>query len=491
MISVYLTTRLKSGTIIKNRPFNIIASDLSQTKYRNITFQAIILCLIVFHGFSQPNLSTRKLIENTEIFQDYKDKKLYYFVPQKLILAKEPNGKPKFSLLSMRYTGSTSTSNSGEKRFLNLVQFTIQLQSPSTENLKIIKQQLGGNVSLKPCPIRSIENQLVASFNDSTKPQTLASSAGLQDDKSTSSDAYWTERSMTFRLDNNDAQLLIEQIDKKQITLSLNYAFFADCISGLDGTARASGTNKTLAKELEKTTTEMAKDTVIKTQAVFVDALQFQLDNSLVRKIDLNEEVPPAYALLEVRCYDFINNLRPDLFMKTIDIQAVGVNGQTVTLPAKRFIKNKTDVASIQVQFPYAVRMYQPLKYRITEYFMDGKRVEGDWISRNSFTELIDITTPIDSNKITQKSIEIEVDREEFSKQNISEVKVEFTYQINQKAKNTVISFKESNLSNQNLNLIFDKTQPLEYKVSIQMKDGSTAFIPPKTLTEDYIFLNL
>ncbi|MCP9755434.1 hypothetical protein EGI26_09740 [Lacihabitans sp. CCS-44] len=436
---------------------------------------------------AQPNMSTKKVINDLTIYQDFLNKKIFYFAPGHIKLVKEANGKPKFSLLSMRYTGTSATGNSGDKRFTNLVQFTVQLESPKPEVVNSVKQSLGGNgIQLRSFPVKNIENNLVAFFND--KEKEIAKSSGIIEEKTGSSESFWTERSLNFRLSNEDAQLLIDQIEHKKCALSFNYAFWGDCVNGVDGTVNITGTKRIKPIEISA---EIVKDTTIRYQVVSSDILQIELDHEkfpdLIEKIDLNEEVPPAYALLEARCYDFYDNLRPDLFMKTLEIQAVGVNGKPVLLPAKRFTKNKPDVFSIQIQFPFAVRMYQPFKYRVTEYLSDGKRLEGQWIEKASFTELIDITTPLDLNKYENKSLEFELENEGFIRDSVATIEAEFSYFLNEKTVAKLIKFDDS----QRLltNILFDKNHPLLYAFYVSLKKGGKLKTESKELIESYLYI--
>ncbi len=436
---------------------------------------------------AQPNLSTKKVIQDLTIYQDFLNKKLFYFAPGRIQLAKEASGKPKFSLLAMRYTGTSATGNSGDKRFTNLVQFTVQLESPKSEVVNSVKQTLGGNgIQLRPFPVKNIENNLVAFFND--KEKEISKSSGMIDEKTGSSDSFWTERSLNFRLTNEDAQLLIDQIEHKKCALSFNYAFWGDCVNGVDGTVNITSTKRIKPIEISA---ETVKDTTIRYQVVSSDVLQIDLDfekfPDLIKKLDLNEEVPPAYALLEARCYDFYDNLRPDLFLKTLEIQAVGVNGKQVLLPAKRFAKNKPDVSSIQIQFPFAIRMYEPFKYRVTEYLLDGRRVEGQWVEKASFTELIDITTPLDLNKYEKKSIDFELENEGFVQDSVAFIEAEFSYFLNEKTVTKLIKFDAS----QRLitDIFFDKNHPFLYAFYVSLKNGDKLKTEAKNLVESYLYI--
>jgi hypothetical protein len=458
---------------------------------KNLSLAFTFIMVSTILGIGQPTISTKIFIGQTAIFQDFKKKNLFYYLPIGMALSTEVNGKPKFSLLSMRFTGSQVTSNSGEKRFTNLIQFTVKLENPSVESLRKIKDQLKGNdVKLMPFPIRNIENNLVAFFTNKSKE--IGNSASTITEKSEDNQSFWTERVLNFKLDNADAQLLIDQIATGKCILSFNYAFVGDCILGLDGVVNAKRNKSQISESISS---EMVKDTIVKTQIVSADVLQIALDFNrfpdLIKKIDLNEEVPPAYALLEVRCYDFLDNLRPDLYMKTIEFQAVGVNGKPVKLPAKRFLKSRPDLTSLQIQFPFAIRMYQPLSYKITDYFLNGQRTEGPWISKNSFSELIDISTPLDTSLFSKHTFQAEIGWEEVPLDSIENVQLDFKYFYKDVEKRSIIEFKSNDFHTKSVDLLFDKKKQVAFQIIIKFSNQNRILFDVKTKLESYNYVNL
>ena len=74
---------------------------------------------------SQPVATSKRQIGELDLYQDFKDKTIFYFAPGKLDLAREKNGAPRFQMVEMRYTGTGVHGDRGENRFLNVVQFTV------------------------------------------------------------------------------------------------------------------------------------------------------------------------------------------------------------------------------------------------------------------------------------------------------------------------------------------------------------------------------
>src|SRR5688500_3273146 len=113
-------------------------------------------------GHCQPVTSSKRNVAGIEVYQDFKNKDLFYYAPGDLKLALEPDGKPEFQLLEMLYTGSSAYGDQGKNHFMNVVQFTVIMEQAAADALTTVREELGNrNVDLRPLPIRSIEAFLV------------------------------------------------------------------------------------------------------------------------------------------------------------------------------------------------------------------------------------------------------------------------------------------------------------------------------------------
>jgi hypothetical protein len=205
--------------------------------------------------------------------------------------------------------------------------------------------------------------------------------------------------------------------------------------------------DSTLAEGFERSTENLlATDTLIATRLVKADAFAINVDvglwPELLKKIDINEGLPPAYAALEVRCFDFANDTRPDLAVKGIDIAATGVGGQTITIPTQKFLRSEPDLYARQIRFPYAVKLTQPYRYRLVEYTVEGdKRVSG-WVEVNSWASHLDITTPFKENAFVKKEVEVEVPVSELEAREVSKVEVRLHYYFSGKPLQTTVLYQ-------------------------------------------------
>ena len=146
------------------------------------------------------------------------------------------------------------------------------------------------------------------------------------------------------------------------------------------------------------------KDSALHITLIKADAIPLTIDPvqwpSAIEKIDINERVPARFALFDVYCYDFTNELRPDLFTKKIEIKATSVNGVDI-ITAFSFKQNKPDVYARSIRFMYAVKFDKPFYYRVTEINNEGEASTTEWIQKKEWSEILDITSSPD--KVVQK----------------------------------------------------------------------------------------
>jgi len=131
---------------------------------------------------------------------------------------------------------------------------------------------------------------------------------------------------------------------------------------------------------------------------VLADAFNIEVDldrwPDLCKQVDINSGVPPDYAALAVYCYDFQNDLRPDLYARRIEIEAEGVSGSIVKVNVT-FQRSQQDLYHHRVRFPYAVRIDRPFRYRIVNIGEENGNHVSAWKVINSWTSIIDITSKV------------------------------------------------------------------------------------------------
>ena len=204
---------------------------------RIITAPIFILtanAFFVLQGVAQPSFGNSIMIGDQKLFPDAKKKNLYYYIPFDYKLMSDATGKPFFTLLEMRYTGNSATADAGVIKFNNLLQFKIGVDLQQQKTINSIKAELRRNnpaAELQQLPVRKFSSLLV--FASSAAPE-LSDSVNLvktsmseaTDENASVNKSYWTERTVTIRLNNNDAQIVEAALKNGQTTMSFSYAFY-------------------------------------------------------------------------------------------------------------------------------------------------------------------------------------------------------------------------------------------------------------------------
>ena len=465
----------------------------------------VFVMLIIFSGFlfvkGQPVVSSNQVLGDVEVYRDAKNANLFYYAPGNLKLALQADGKPRFQVLEMRYTGSSAYGDNGETRFMNVVQFTVAMEQVNADLLRSVRQQLHAtSVDLRPLPIRSIEAFLVAPLGDGKDGSTykkIGKDGSFQaEGKSGTSDknGFWTERTFTLKLENHEAQLLWDQVTTGKLALSLGYAFYADMVSGGDGDLDVTG-DSTFIERFKSAAEDLTVDTLAVTQLIRTDAFPIRVDvekwPDLLKKIDINEGVPPAYAALEVRCFDFADDLRPDLAVKGIDITATGVGGQPVSISTQKFLRSEPDLYAKQIRFPYAVKLTQPYRYRIVEYTTEGDKQVYEWKTADAWASHLDITTPAKDNAFVKREIDIEISLEDLKARGVKTVDIQIAYTLAGKPCRALVPYKSSEvLPIKQASFKCDKEAAITYAVLWTLDDNSTLRSKIKNVPEDdYLYL--
>ncbi|MDD3528369.1 MAG: hypothetical protein PHS77_00700 [Gallionellaceae bacterium] len=360
----------------------------------------LVACLVALAApaMARPDLRLGKPAGPLVVYPDDRRADLYYYPPGEIVLASAPDGRPELHLLQMRYTGSVVSADRGTALFRSVLSFKVRLAGPGADEVRAARAALGGGrAELRPLPIRRLDTALVyAAATDAGaagEEETLPGGhfEAEAEGRSTAS-AYWRERDYTLGLDNATSQLFRDALQKGQVVISLGYAFHADGIPPGEPLAELCGSPRLLAALREQAAARPANGAALVragATAIRIDARRWP---ELLRQVDVNEAVPPGYAALDVYCYDFSDQLRPDLAEKEVDIEAEGVGGQRIRL-ATLFRQDQPDLYARGLRFPLAVRLDRPYRYRVTEVMKDGSSLTSPWRERPSWSALLDVTS--------------------------------------------------------------------------------------------------
>jgi hypothetical protein len=372
----------------------------------------LILFLFLTDGVicAQPDLARKYVLDSFVAYRDARISDLFYYLPGDLKVATDNDGKPDFKLLLMRYTGTRTYDDQGTQRFRNLLQMRIIHSTYTSEELRAVREKLKAYVpdpELRAIPVKNLKAVLICSAAgpEGNQENTVAEQEGYfsQENDNTDRNEYWKERSFIIRLDNAAANILWDALQDQQTILSVGFAFYSDVFNSLktDLSGYGSGAATDRLNEMIRTGNEnAAADSLLDTRVIKAGAFEVIIDTEkwpdLITKVDINEQIPPDYAAVDVYCYDFHNNLRPDLAQKKVEVEAAGVGGDKVTLKYT-FRSDAPDIYAYDMKFPYAVKIDVPYRFRLTEITKSGVVSRTEWTTRQSWNGILDITSKPDN----------------------------------------------------------------------------------------------
>lgn len=458
------------------------------------TFIFLEICSIN-PAISQPEYNSMKKIEGIHIFLDKTDPFLYYYEPGDLILNTNENGEPDFQFLDMRYTGTKCYNGAGEKSFMSLVQFGVTMKKISPETIQKIKATLKSRkkIVLKPLPVSYINTCLVLPVTGNKSYEIVEDEGIIEatgEDGYSSSNSFWTKRTFTVKLNKHESQLLNEQLTKGLLGLSLSYSYYSNVIMPDESFTTGSKEllenfkNDSIGDDENQTQSKIIKSNTL---SINIDIKKYP---KAIKQIDLNEEIPPTYAAIEVKCYDFLENLRPELYMKIVEVEASTVDNNKPTIVETKFLKKHTDLYTQYLRFSYAVQMNVPVRYRVIEISQSGERTVSEWKIKPECSSVIDITSTSDQQKIVTKQIDIEINNDLLNSDNISKIEVRLVYSLHSKIQNDKVIFDDmSEIPLKSIKLQHDKGSPLFYIIKKITHEGEINTSSEKELTDNYLFI--
>lgn len=358
---------------------------------------------------AQPVFTSAIVIEGEKLYRDTKKNNLWYYIPSGYQLLSDAEGKPAFTLTKMVYTGTIAAGDDGVRKYNNIIQFKIGIDTGHHRKIILLKASLKSlypNSELRMMPVRKFSSILVFAASEINQPGdsmrvVKTGYAEPTDENADINNSYWNERIVTFRINNTDAQLVESALRNRQTAMSFSYAFYS-AFSDTAGNEVSIVGNDKLKKEVMEIFNQQEKDKKDSASVITMikaDAIPLKVDISkwpgAIQQIDINEKVPARFPVFYIYCYDFNNDLRYDLFAKKVEIKATSVNGSAIST-SFTFKQSLPDQYARNIVFPYAVRFDKPFYYRVMEISNDGEMVKSEWIEKKSWNEIIDITSPPD-----------------------------------------------------------------------------------------------
>lgn len=370
------------------------------------------MCLVwVWQAKTQPDLSSKEIIGGLPVFADVQQEHKFYYAPSSFELDRDPDGKPEFSFVRMTHIASKARGMENWKQS-SVIQFTIKQAGITRETLKEIMERLktrygrGAKIKLLPVPIKKMEASLI--YTNLDTESTTAVRSNYNNSTEDQGRALWTTKVFTIRPDKFTSQALWDAFKKDKGLISVAFGIWTHGTYNEQETYHFDGPEE-LEEVFEQLNTQPTDSTQAKTAALLnAGAFQVSVDLNqwpdLLKQISFESTLSPRYGLVDVYCYDFKQNTRPELLGKIVEFEAEGVGNGYVRTEID-FSKNNPNTYAHAIKFEYAVRLDKPLRYRIIELFESGDVSEGPWLVKNNWTEEIDVSSKVDFNS-TLKSKE-------------------------------------------------------------------------------------
>jgi hypothetical protein len=364
-------------------------------KFKIILF--LIFAITISKAYSQLDFDNSVVKEGIRLYPDAKIPGVYYYTPTSLEIVLDREGLPDFKLIMMRYTGSKLSDDQKQKSFKNIAQFRVKIKRPSEEKLKKIREDWN-NITLKMMPLKQTNCFLVYTPINSDDKERYYAGEVLEGMKYESG-----ERVFTIPMSNEDAQILEKSLQKGQSLISVGYSLYAEGVRLMDTRVEGDiqkqtkftvGLNSFL---FEKTVDLQTKNKNLAIGMVGAGTTSIYVGKyfeKYIKKIDINEQIPAEFASVEVRCYDFNNQIRDNLYAKKVEIEATSVEGKTVSLQTT-FFQERPDIFVKNLKFNYAIKVNEPWRYRIIEIDKKGAFSPRGWVYKKDLGQ-IDVTTKLD-----------------------------------------------------------------------------------------------
>ena len=322
------------------------------------------------------------VIEGVKLYPDSREPDKFYYAPAGVEM-KSVEGEPSFSFMRFRYIGSAATGDSGAFRGKALLTFTIRLDT-QPDNLEVVEaelhRRLGHSVRLYPLPIVDVESDLVYSAlggGDSKTESGILGGGywGRAEEENTGE--VWNERTYYISADPLTADMLWQAYHNGTVLLSLNVAVESRGVKERPQGSVAGG------------------ETV--TRTVFADAVPVSISPQRYPRLfvdyEIDAEMPAGYTFLDVYCYDFQEENRPeDLLAVDVEVRGRAMNGDLL-VERIRFSVEEPEVFKRQVHFRYAVSLDSGYEYRIVRTYGTTGREIGAWEKVSDWSGICDVTT--------------------------------------------------------------------------------------------------
>lgn len=324
-----------------------------------------------------PDLGHFRDIGGVRIYPDHRRGDIWYLTPAMPQLQLNEDLSPAYSFDLFRYYGRQATGDQKTFWAHGVLALTVNRERPA-EQLNLVRN------ALKKMGIRRPKLRSMPIAEANIRLLFAAQSQELHQG------SRWSGGHFVLPLDSENSQLLSQAIDQGHLQVSLVVE------EQLNGVTKG-----------VKTESSWKKASVANGWTLPIELDQKRFPEHF-RRTDLSGRMVRGYTGLDIFCFDFLENLVPDLYAKIVEV-AIPTEGRD--LVETRTFYEADDYRS-RIDFELARDLDQPYQVRITKVFKDGRREVGNWQQKQG-DSLLDITAYRSDSRQSDSTDDLDADLNE------------------------------------------------------------------------------
>jgi hypothetical protein len=316
-------------------------------------FPLLIVLLCASAALAAPDLGQFRDIAGVRVYRDHQRPDTWYLTPPPPQLVLRDDGEPDFGFDLYRYLGSQATGDRNAFWVRGILSMNISRDwEPAVTNR--IRHELATDQVKRPklrsMPIAEADIRLL--FGDL--------------DASWRQGSRWSGGQLMLPLNAELAEVLWQTAERGQTLISL-------------------AVDEQLAG-LRRSEKEWQEQRVPSTSTLPV-TLDMNAFPGHFRRTSLGGRMVRGYTGLDVFCFDFLENLDPQLYAKAVEV-AIPTNGRDLV---EELVFREDGIYRGRIDFELSRDLDQPYRYRISRILRDGSRETGPWQEKRGDT-LLDVT---------------------------------------------------------------------------------------------------
>ena len=299
-----------------------------------------------------PNLEACRDIRGVRIYQDHRQNNLWYLTPPPPIIGRNQDG-PDYGLDVFRYHGRKGTADQGVFMARGILSVGIERKREPGVTAAIRKALVNSGIKnprLKSMPVTGAEIKLMFGDQLTTLQQK----------------SRWTGNQILLPLAPEMAQILWDATEKGQTLISFAVE---EQLSGkrfIDSRWQEAETFSSWSLPIE---------------------LDMAGHPARFRKTDLGGRMSHGYTGIDLFCFDFIEELDPDLYAKMVRV-AIPTTGRDLI---EEITFRDDGQYRFRIDFKHAKHMDVPYRMQVVRIMKDGRRETGPWMTKQG-ESMLDVT---------------------------------------------------------------------------------------------------